>query len=93
MVGPNKLLAELGGKTLVRLVRAGPASKAQSVIVVTGHQASRSRRHCRPESKFRFAIPISPKTSQLSQGRRRRRARKPDGAVICLGDMPLIDAH
>ena len=40
MGGPNKLLAELGGKTLVRIVtEQALASKAQGVIVVTGHQA------------------------------------------------------
>src|ERR1700688_5316063 len=41
MGGPNKLLAELGGKTLVRIVtEQALASKAQGVIVVTGHQAA-----------------------------------------------------
>src|ERR1700736_4630015 len=40
MGGPNKLLAELGGKPLVRIVtEQALASKAQSVVVVTGHQA------------------------------------------------------
>ena len=40
MGGPNKLLAELGGKTLVRIVtEQALASKAKGVIVVTGHQA------------------------------------------------------
>jgi molybdenum cofactor cytidylyltransferase len=40
MGGPNKLLAELGGKPLVRLVtEQALASKAKDVIVVTGHQA------------------------------------------------------
>src|SRR5206468_6499148 len=40
MGGPNKLLAELGGKTLVRIVaEQALASRASEVIVVTGHQA------------------------------------------------------
>src|SRR5205807_3913327 len=40
MGGPNKLLAELDGKKLVRIVtEQALASKAQGVIVVTGHQA------------------------------------------------------
>ena len=44
MGGPNKLLAELGGKPLVRIVtEQALASKAQGVIVVTGHQAERGR--------------------------------------------------
>ena len=44
MGGPNKLLAELGGKTLVRIVtEQALASKASGVIVVTGHQAAAGR--------------------------------------------------
>src|SRR5260221_11631918 len=45
MGGPNKLLAELGGKPLVRIVtEQALASKAQGVIVVTGHQADEVRK-------------------------------------------------
>ena len=41
MGGPNKLLAEIGGKSLVRIVaEQALASRASSVIVVTGHQAA-----------------------------------------------------
>ena len=40
MGGPNKLLAELDGKKLARIVaEQALASKASEVIVVTGHQA------------------------------------------------------
>src|SRR6185437_11081088 len=40
MGGPNKLLAELDGKKLVRIAaEQALASKASNVIVVTGHQA------------------------------------------------------
>src|SRR4051812_20966031 len=40
MGGPNKLLAELSGKKLVRIVtEQALASKAAEIIVVTGHQA------------------------------------------------------
>ena len=39
MGGPNKLLAEIGGRPLVRIaVEEALASSAQPVIVVTGHQ-------------------------------------------------------
>ena len=39
MGGPNKLLAEIGGKPLVRIaVEQALASRARPVIVVTGHQ-------------------------------------------------------
>ena len=42
MGGPNKLLAEIGGKPLVRIVaEQALASRARPVIVVTGHQRER----------------------------------------------------
>ncbi len=61
MGGPNKLLAELGGKPLVRIVtEQALASKASGVIVVTGHQAelvekalARPQCEIRPQSGFR----------------------------------------
>ncbi len=41
MNGPNKMLAELNGKKLVRIaVEQALASKASPVIVVTGHQSA-----------------------------------------------------
>ena len=42
MGGPNKLLAEIGGRPLVRIVvEQALASRARTVIVVTGHQRER----------------------------------------------------
>ena len=42
MGGPNKLLAEIGGRPLVRIaVGAGAGIGARPVIVVTGHQRER----------------------------------------------------
>ena len=42
MGGPNKLLAEIGGKPLVRIAaEQALASRAKPVIVVTGHQRER----------------------------------------------------
>src|SRR5262249_53917315 len=39
MGGPNKLLADIGGKPLVRIaVEQALASRARPVVVVTGHQ-------------------------------------------------------
>ncbi len=39
MGGPNKLLAKIGGKPLVRIAaEQALASRAESVVVVTGHQ-------------------------------------------------------
>jgi molybdenum cofactor cytidylyltransferase len=95
MGGPNKLLAELGGKPLVRLVtEQALASKAERVIVVTGHQADQVEKALRglkvtfvrnPDfadglaTSVKSGISATPDTA--------------DAAVICLGDMPLIDAH
>ena len=42
MGGPNKLLAEINGKPLIRMVtEQALASRARPVIVVTGHQRER----------------------------------------------------
>jgi molybdenum cofactor cytidylyltransferase len=95
MGGPNKLLAELGGKPLVRTVtEQALASKASNVIVVTGHQAEQVEKALQglkvkfvrnPDfaeglaSSVKAGIAAVPETA--------------DGAVICLGDMPLTSAH
>jgi molybdenum cofactor cytidylyltransferase len=95
MGGPNKLLAELGGKPLVRIVtEQALASKAEGVIVVTGHQADEVRNALRgldvtfahnPDFAEGLASSVKTGVAALSA--------KADGAVICLGDMPLISAH
>src|SRR3979411_1185205 len=92
MGGPNKLLAELGGKTLVRIVtEQALASKAQGVIVVTGHQAEQVEKalqglngSCVPNPDFAEGLSSSVKAGVPSV------LQSSDGAVICLGDMPLI---
>jgi molybdenum cofactor cytidylyltransferase len=95
MGGPNKLLAELGGKTLVRIVtEQALASKAQAVIVVTGHQAEQVEKALQGLNvKFvrnpDFAGGLA---SSVKAGIAAVPANA-DGAVICLGDMPLISAH
>jgi molybdenum cofactor cytidylyltransferase len=95
MGGPNKLLAELGGKTLVRIVaEQALASKATSVIVVTGHQAEQVEKALRGlnvtfvhNADFAEGLASSVKAGVAAV------PQNADGAVICLGDMPLIDAH
>jgi molybdenum cofactor cytidylyltransferase len=95
MGGPNKLLAELGGKALVRIVtEQALASKASGVIVVTGHQADEVRKALRGlevtfahNPDFAEGLASSVKTGIATV------SANADGAVICLGDMPLIDAH
>jgi molybdenum cofactor cytidylyltransferase len=94
MGGPNKLLAELGGKTLVRIVtEQALASKAQGVIVVTGHQAEQVEKALQG-LKVKFVR--NPDFAEgLANSVKAGVAAVPDhadGAVICLGDMPLISA-
>jgi len=95
MGGPNKLLAELGGKTLVRIVtEQALASKAQGVIVVTGHQAEQVEKALHGlEVKF---VRNPDFAEGLASSVKAGVAAVPDhadSAVICLGDMPLISAH
>ena len=94
MGGPNKLLAELGGKTLVRIVtEQALASKAKGVIVVTGHQADEVEKALRglkvqfvrnPDFAEGLASSVKAGIAAVPQ--------TADAAVICLGDMPLISA-
>jgi molybdenum cofactor cytidylyltransferase len=95
MGGPNKLLAELGGKTLVRIVtEQALASKAKGVIVVTGHQAEQVEKALQG---LNVKFVRNPDFAQgLAGSVKAGVAAVPgdaDGAVICLGDMPLIDAR
>jgi molybdenum cofactor cytidylyltransferase len=95
MGGPNKLLAELGGKPLVRVVtEQALASKAQGVIVVTGHQ------HREIESALRglqVTFAHNPGFAEGLAGSVKAGITavpaNADGAIVCLGDMPLIDAQ
>jgi molybdenum cofactor cytidylyltransferase len=95
MGGPNKLLAELGGKALVRIVtEQALASKAKDVIVVTGHQAEQVEKTLQG-LKVKF-VRNPDFASGLASSVKAGIAAAPqnaDGAVVCLGDMPLIDAH
>ncbi len=95
MGGPNKLLAELGGKALVRIVtEQALASKAKDVIVVTGHQAEQVEQALQG-LKVKF-VRNPDFASGLASSVKAGIAAVPenaDGAVVCLGDMPLIDAH
>src|SRR6201982_3597617 len=94
MGGQNKLLAELEGKKLVRTVaEQALASKASEVIVVTGHQAELVERALdglkvkfvrNPNFAGGLASSVKAGIAAVSDNA--------DGAVICLGDMPLIDA-
>jgi molybdenum cofactor cytidylyltransferase len=94
MGGPNKLLAEIGGRKLVRIVAEQVlASKAHDVIVVTGHQADQIRAALRG---LKVTFVHNPDFAEgLASSVKAGIAAAPDhadGAVICLGDMPLISS-
>jgi molybdenum cofactor cytidylyltransferase len=94
-MGRNKLLIEIDGAAMVeRAVDAALASAAGPVIVVTGHEA--------PSIRTRLAgrdvvLVDNPDYAQgLSTSLRRGIAALPetaDGLVVCLADMPGIDAR
>jgi molybdenum cofactor cytidylyltransferase len=94
MGGPNKLLAEIGGKPLVRIVvDAVLASRARPVVVVTGHQRDKVEAALAGlPVKFvhnpHFADGLG---TSLKAGIAALPAEA-DGAIVCLGDMPQVDA-
>jgi molybdenum cofactor cytidylyltransferase len=90
----NKLIAEIGGKPLVRIaVEQALASRGKPVIVVTGHE--------REKVEAALAgLPVrfvhNPDYAEgLGTSLRAGIAAVPaeaDGAIVCLGDMPQVDA-
>jgi molybdenum cofactor cytidylyltransferase len=95
MGGPNKLLAELGGKTLVRIAaEQALASRARPVIVVTGHQRERVE-----QALAGLAVQLvhNPDYADgLATSLKTGIAAVPadaDGAVVCLGDMPQVSSE
>jgi molybdenum cofactor cytidylyltransferase len=95
MGGPNKLLAEFRGKTLVRIVtEQALASKARGVIVVTGHQAAEVQKSLHGlKVKFVHNPDFAGGLASSVKSGIAAVADDADGAVVCLGDMPLISAH
>jgi molybdenum cofactor cytidylyltransferase len=95
MGGPNKLLAELGGKPLVRIVTEQVlASQASSVTVVTGHQAAEVEKALAGlkvkfvrNPDFIAGLASSVKTGIAAV------PENADAALVCLGDMPQIDVR
>ncbi len=94
MGGPNKLLAEIGGRPLVRIVvEAALASRARPVIVVTGHQregveAALGGLPVDFVQNPNFANGLS---SSLRAGIAALPAQA-DAVIVCLGDMPQVEA-
>ena len=94
MGGPNKLLAEINGKPLIRIVtEQALASHARPVFVVTGHQRDRVEAALaglpvRFVNNPHFADGLG---TSLKAGIAALPADV-DGAIVCLGDMPQVDA-
>ena len=94
MGGPNKLLAEIGGKPLVRIAaEQALASRARPVVVVTGHQRDQVAAALKGLS---VKLAHNPDYAEgLSTSLKAGIAALPadvDGAIVCLGDMPQVDA-
>ena len=94
MGGPNKLLEEINGKPLVRIVaEQALASRASPVIVVTGHQRERVERVL---AGLSVTVVHNPDFADgLSTSLRAGIKAVPpdaDGAIVTLGDMPQVSA-
>jgi molybdenum cofactor cytidylyltransferase len=87
MGGSNKLIAEIGGKPLVRIAtEQALASRAKPVIVVTGHQRERIEAALAGLPDFAEGLGTSVRAGIAAV------PASADGAVVCLGDMPQVDA-
>src|SRR5690606_1252894 len=94
MGGPNKLLAELAGRPMVRgVVEAALASRAGSVTVVTGHQAGKVAGVL---SDLKVRTVENPDFAEgLSTSLRAGVGALPDdcdAVLVLLGDMPQVSA-
>ena len=94
MRGPNKLLAEIARRPLVRIVaEEALASRADPVIVVAGHQRAEVEKAL---AGLRVRIVHNPDFAEgLGTSLRAGIAAVPadsDAAIVCLGDMPRVDA-
>ncbi len=95
MGGINKLMEPVGGRPMIRgAVEAALASTAETVIVVVGHDADRIRGVL---DGLAVTIVDNPNYAQgLSTSLRAGLGAVPagmDGALVCLGDMPLVSAR
>jgi molybdenum cofactor cytidylyltransferase len=93
-MGSNKLVAELDGEPIVRrTVRAVLGSRARPVIVVTGHEAEAVRAALAGldvrfvhNPDFAGGMSTSLRAGIAAAG-------TADAALICLGDMPRLEAE
>jgi len=90
----NKMLAEIGGKPLVRIAaEQAVASHANPVIVVTGHERDKVEAALKGlpvrlvhNKDFAEGLGTSLKTGISNV------PEDADAAIVCLGDMPQVDA-
>ena len=90
----NKLIAEIGGKPLVRIAaEQALASRAKPVIVVTGHEREKVaaaldglpvRLVHNPDYAEGLGTSLKAGIAAVTEDA--------DGAVLCLGDMPQVDS-
>lgn len=90
----NKLIAEIGGKPLVRIAaEQALASHARSVIVVTGHQREKVEQAL---AGLPVGLVHNPDYAEgLGTSLKAGIGAVPedaDGAIVCLGDMPQVDS-
>ena len=93
-MGSNKLIAELDGEPIVRrTVRAVLGSRARPVVVVTGHEAEAVRAalagldvQFAHNPDFALGMSTSLRVGVVAAG-------AVAGALICLGDMPRLEAR
>ncbi len=90
----NKMLAEIGGKPLVRIAaEQAIASRAKPVIVVTGHEREKVETAL---SGLPVRLVHNPDFADgLGTSLKAGIAAVPeeaDAAIVCLGDMPQVDA-
>ena len=93
-MGANKLIAEIGGKPLVRIAaEQALASQAGPVIVVTGHQREAVEQAV---AGLKVTLVHNPDYEDgLGTSLRAGIGAVPAsaaGAIVCLGDMPQVDA-
>ena len=94
MGGPNKMIAEIARRPLIRIAaEEAVASRAKPVIIVTGHQRGEVEKAV---AGLPVEIVHNPHfVDGLGTSLKAGIAAVPadaDGAIVCLGDMPQVDA-
>ncbi len=90
----NKMIAQIGGKSLVRIaVEQALASHAGPVIVVTGHQRDKVEAALKGlDVRFVHNPHYADGLGTSLRAGIAAVPEKADGAIVCLGDMPQVDA-